>query len=805
MRKPKAFIAEIAALGGVALTGAVGFVTAAGSSSAQVVSMLASTATVALGAGLIVKSARQERQNQRLNTRLDRILSSTQELQDPEDGTSAKLNELSARIDRLPGWLDTVIAERMETQRAALAAATQTGGGADTAASSLAPSSEKRSRESGIANKETKRTRTGEFTTTVDIDVDRFLAPYEPVHLTASPLAITLDVSGATEAQIDLTLLSRDGQDNAKAALVAVKVFDESGNEMDFPVLPSRSDKYGYFSYLRVFGSVSENLVAVRLPRRAEKLSLAFYKWGASANLQNRVRVTVSGKAPEWYATRKPSEVKVAAILDEFSYNSFRYECDLLPLGYATWREQIEAHQPDLFFCESAWSGHDSLSRPWKGRVYASENFNYENRTELLKILEYCKNRGIPTVFWNKEDPSHYDDKKHNFVDTALRFDHIFTTDDQSAARYRSEYGHQSVHVMQFAVQPRLFNPSNGLQRSRDVVFAGSWYANHEQRSRDMETMFDAVQASDRELKIYDRFYGSDDPTKVFPHRFQYALNPPIPGEDMARVYKESEIGMTVNTETVSRTMFARRIFELMACNTYVVSNYSNGVYEIFGDDVLYLDRNPSGLKQLTNEEMERAQAVNLRKVLTSHTYRDRFADILAVAKVPHDGSVSVPPFVVRVNSMEEAREAFEALKRIGQWDATRVLLLSNEVDNLAYADSLTEFNRGGIAVVWEPMLLTGETPLDQLYSDNDRIVLAPLEWLKLGNIRPAMFADHELHAQYTDIPVAAASDFVEETIGHRFTMVGSPELVPTLVKEKYFKSLVQNLQNGQPSLYYVI
>ena len=805
MRKPKAFIAEIATLGGAALTGAVASAAASGAKNARTTSILTSTATAALGAGLIVRSARQERQNQRLNARLDRLISETQQLQDPESGTSALLDELSSRIDRLPSWIDTVLAERLETQRAALAAAAKTGQYAPAAIPSPSPNGKKRAREFGVANSETKQTRAGEFTTTLDLDVDKFLAPYEPVHLTASPLEITVDVEGATEANIDLTLLTRDGKANAKAALVAVKVLDEAGSEMDFPVLPSRSDKYGYFSYLGVTDSVSENRVAVRLPRRAKKLALSFYQWGASTNLQNRVRVTFSGKNPEWYASRKPAHIKVAAILDEFSYNSFRYECDLVSLDYSTWREQIEAHQPDLFFCESAWSGHDSKARPWKGRVYASENFNYENRTELLKILEYCKARGIPTVFWNKEDPSHYEDKKHNFVDTALRFDHIFTTDDKSAARYRSEYGHQSVHVMQFAVQPRLFNPANGAHRSRDVVFAGGWYSNHEQRSLDMETMFDAVEASDRELKIYDRFYGSDDPTKIFPRRFQYALNPPVSGEDMAHVYKESEIGMTVNTETVSRTMFARRIFELMACNTYVVSNYSNGVYELFGDDVLYLDKNPSGLKQLSDEEMNRAREVNLRRVLSSHTYRERFADILAVAQVPHDRSVSVPPLVVRVNSFEEASDAYAALKRVGQWGAPRIILLSSAVDNLAYADALTEFNRGGIAVVWEPMLQSGGTPMNQLYSGNELIVLIPLERLSKGNIRPETFADHAMHAQYTDIPVVAATDLVGANIESRFSQVRSGESAPTLVKDTHFKGLIQDLQSGQPSLYYVI
>ena len=59
--------------------------------------------------------------------------------------------------------------------------------------------------------------------------------------------------------------------------------------------------------------------------------------------------------------------------------------------------------------------------------------------------------------------------------------------------------------------------------------------------------------------------------------------------EDSREVYKESEFGLNFNTVTDSNTMFARRVFELMASNTVVLSNYSKGVYRLFKDNVLYM------------------------------------------------------------------------------------------------------------------------------------------------------------------------------------------------------------------------
>src|SRR5699024_8827473 len=111
---------------------------------------------------------------------------------------------------------------------------------------------------------------------------------------------------------------------------------------------------------------------------------------------------------------------------------------------------------------------------------------------------------------------------------------------------------------------------------------------------------------------------------------------PSIPHSQMPTVYKESEIGMTINTETRSRTMFARRVFELMACNTLVISNYSRGVENFFGDSVIFLDLNPHALDSLNSSEIDQLREKNLTRVLKEHTYEHRFEKILEVSGVPY-------------------------------------------------------------------------------------------------------------------------------------------------------------------------
>lgn len=75
-----------------------------------------------------------------------------------------------------------------------------------------------------------------------------------------------------------------------------------------------------------------------------------------------------------------------------------------------------------------------------------------------------------------------------------------------------------------------------------------------------------------------------------YPEKYLPYVNDGVEYRQIPDVYNEYEFGLNFNTITDSNTMFARRVFELMASNTVVLSNYSKGVYRLFGDNVVYLD-----------------------------------------------------------------------------------------------------------------------------------------------------------------------------------------------------------------------
>lgn len=481
--------------------------------------------------------------------------------------------------------------------------------------------------------------------------------------------------------------------------------------------------------------------------------------------MSNQSNVTAAPTKLATKTTVTANQLKVALITDEFTYNSFKDEFNAIVLEPDSWREQCEVQQPDIFFCESAWSGVDSKRRPWKGKIYGSVNFTRENRTILLEILDYCRQKGIPTLFWNKEDPTHYSDRKHDFVKTAALFDYVFTSAQECVADYKKDYGLKNVFALPFATNPRLFNPLETAERSNKVVFAGSWYANHVERSNVMEQILDALIASGHEPEIYDRYYGDTDPLHIWPDKYLPYIKPGQPHDQMPAVYKSSQLGLNFNTVIESSTMFARRVFELMSSNTLVVSNYSKGVAEMFGDLVVFADQDPQRLGQLSTAERDAIREQALQLVLTEHTYAKRWRYMLqciGFTVTPDNEDVTL---VSRIASDSEAMASISYFEQhFGRNRYCRLLLIvTSQVPDIEVAAFYQKYNRFGITVTSESFMqkhaLDGryqpvETPYFMLFSPANAPAAFWLNKAKLHlsyqqqyPITPALIQPYQLQA----------------------------------------------------------
>ena len=142
-------------------------------------------------------------------------------------------------------------------------------------------------------------------------------------------------------------------------------------------------------------------------------------------------------------------------------------------------------------FVESAWEGVEGL---WH-RKSASTGTNRSLSSSHL--LSHCNARGVPTIFWNKEDPVHF----NRFRVTAKYFDHVFTTDADCIRKYLSGAGDQtqdsqrrcrSMLSLSFTTS---CHPSGPYEHA--VTYAGSYYGEkYPKRSAELSQLLTAANTS---------------------------------------------------------------------------------------------------------------------------------------------------------------------------------------------------------------------------------------------------------------------------------------------------------------------
>jgi ubiquinone/menaquinone biosynthesis C-methylase UbiE/spore maturation protein CgeB len=320
-------------------------------------------------------------------------------------------------------------------------------------------------------------------------------------------------------------------------------------------------------------------------------------------------------------------DLTAAVILDRFSATALRYEWDQIQFGPDDWQKTLEREQPDLLFVESAWRGNDGR---WHELLRGR---SATKRRPLIELVGWCRERGIPTVFWNKEDPPNFG----HFVYTAQLFDHVFTVDGDCIPRYAEVIGREDVQVLPFGAQPRIHNPvSVPGGRAHDVVFAGTYFPHkHPGRRRQMETIL--APAREFGLHIYSRIVQTEDARFQWPEEYRPHVVGSLPYERMLAVYKAYKLFLNVNSVTESPTMCARRVFELSACSTPVLSGYSRAIGEVFGD-LVPISRSPDETRAKIAELLgaaegrERRAHEAMREVLAKHTYGRRVDDVLRAA-----------------------------------------------------------------------------------------------------------------------------------------------------------------------------
>lgn len=379
-------------------------------------------------------------------------------------------------------------------------------------------------------------------------------------------------------------------------------------------------------------------------------------------------------------STVRRRDLKVGVVLDDFSHEAFHYEWNIFNLDPGNWEEQCVRERPDLIFVESAWAGSNGL---WKGKLAGP----YGASTEYHRMLAWCRDRGVPSVFWNKEDPPHYSD----FIDAARGADWVYTTDSDLLGIYYSDLGHKRVGVLPFAAQPAIHNPVRPEEgwHSRDVAFAGMYFSHRYPERREQMNMLlgGAVDASanmDIGLEIFSRQLGGR-PEYQFPAPFSSHVVGSLTYQQMLTAYKAYKVFLNVNSVTESPSMCARRVFEITASGSPVISTYSRALGEYFTDKEIPTAENQVSARQLVsafvkNSELnDRTTHIGQRKIWKNHTYSHRAEQvILDVLPVRHE-PVCLPTVSALVSTIRP-KQVEEVLRLLGsQLDVeVQVILLTH-------------------------------------------------------------------------------------------------------------------------------
>ncbi|WP_201547474.1 glycosyltransferase [Psychrobacter sp. Pi2-1] len=333
---------------------------------------------------------------------------------------------------------------------------------------------------------------------------------------------------------------------------------------------------------------------------------------------------------------KKVKDTRFISVLDEISENSWSEEFKLFRLVKKNFIDQIEASTANGLFIESCWKGNQG---EWE-YAFTSPGLKHQNAQSLLKALDVAKNKGLPILFWNKEDPMHYE----KFLPIAEKCDIIFTTDANKVNDYKEDLKNNNVYSLPFAANPYICNPLNRSRYEEEsICFAGSYYSvGHDDRKEQMDRVLPALLKLDG--VIYDRMSQLNNERYFFPSIYKSIIRDSVNFKDMTGLYKHFKIFLNVNTITDSPTMMSRRVYELLACGTPVISTPSKAIEEQF-PNIVQIATNAQEAERIARNlldnpwEYARLAHKGYRKVMIKHTYENRKEIVLEALNIEYKAS----------------------------------------------------------------------------------------------------------------------------------------------------------------------
>ncbi|GGW50421.1 glycosyltransferase [Vreelandella hamiltonii] len=376
----------------------------------------------------------------------------------------------------------------------------------------------------------------------------------------------------------------------------------------------------------------------IQKPLLREQLGQAARQWIEQERTWNYVtqnyhqallRLEKPGRHEAAPAAKSLDQITLGLIADQFTTDTLASGVKVVALSPENWQRELEEQPIDVMFVESAWKGNDWA---WHRKVgyYSDEEFE-----SLSALLAHCRDNGIPSLFWNKEDPVHFD----RFRKTAALCDHVFTTDSRRIIPYLATPNAQTQTVSScaFYASPKIHNllPSKRPWQ-HTAAYGGTYYGKrYPERTEYMDKIMSA--AAPLGLTIYDRQH--DDPDS--PYKYPGGLGSYVAGslsyEEMIEAYKAHPVQINVNSVLDSPTMFSRRVTEAAACGAPIISGPALGMnryLEEAGHVVRLESEAAQALENLMHHDAYRWRVAlkGARAVMRAHTTQTRLTQMLRTA-----------------------------------------------------------------------------------------------------------------------------------------------------------------------------
>ncbi|GAA2413516.1 glycosyltransferase [Actinomadura vinacea] len=323
---------------------------------------------------------------------------------------------------------------------------------------------------------------------------------------------------------------------------------------------------------------------------------------------------------------------------------ALRYEWRQLEgFGLDDWRELFETEEPDLLFVEAGTG--DGIAVP------------------VEEPVEWCRERGVPTVLWDTGTG----EGAGVPGDVAGLFDQVFTADAARVPELREALGHDRVHVLPFAAQPRLHHPVRAEDQGRyPLLYEGEYDAG-------AEPLLGPAP------KLGAHFQGTG-----FPALYRQRVVPALPYEKALTARKRYQVLLAPHP---------RLAYEAAAAGIPIVHvapreqepGEQDGHVE-FGpavSDVQDASRLLPAL--LAGPEMRDRQAhLALRRVHAAHTYRHRIDTVLETLKPSRPAATpSAPPLVSLVLPTCRAEQIAQAIEHAARqvWRPLQLVMVLHGID----------------------------------------------------------------------------------------------------------------------------